>query len=165
MPDDMRKTAINQDRATNYGVVRLELLERLYDEMYVQRLHSEDESTWKFKIHPRQEIISGSSHDQKSKIEARIQNLRTGEIQEESRIFDLVMVATGYERNMHEYMLENAKWMMPQEHRTRTLVNRDYSVKFEEGRVSKDAGVWLQGCNESTHGVSSYIPAIQVVHC
>ncbi len=33
-------------------------------------------------------------------------------------------------------------------------VGRDYKVKFAPGAVADDAGVWLQGCCEGTHGVS-----------
>lgn len=35
-------------------------------------------------------------------------------------------------------------------------VERNYRVMFDGAKVDKSqAGVWLQGCNEGTHGVSS----------
>ena len=40
--------------------------------------------------------------------------------------------------------LEGAKWQ----------VQRDYKINFTEKSVGEDAGVWLQGCCETTHGVS-----------
>lgn len=39
-------------------------------------------------------------------------------------------------------------------------VSRDYRVQFEPGTVSDDAGVWLQGCNETTHGLSDVLLSI-----
>ncbi len=42
-------------------------------------------------------------------------------------------------------------------------INRDYSVKFEPGSVHEDAGIWLQGCNESTHGLSDTLLSILAV--
>ena len=40
-------------------------------------------------------------------------------------------------------------------------VGRDYKVQYAEGKVEEGAGVWLQGCNEKTHGVSfTFFPSI-----
>ncbi|KAK7997735.1 fungal specific transcription factor [Apiospora arundinis] len=33
-------------------------------------------------------------------------------------------------------------------------VRRDYGVEFAPGKVAKGSGIWLQGCNEKTHGPS-----------
>lgn len=69
---------------------------------------------------------------------------------------DYVFTATGYVRNAHESMLSEVKNLLPasaqQEGKFR--VGRDYRVSFEQGKVDDNAGVWLQGCNEGTHGVS-----------
>ncbi len=68
---------------------------------------------------------------------------------------DAVLVATGYSRNGHEHILEQTRHLLP----TGTSdfkVARDYRVTFDEAKVDADAGIWLQGCNESTHGVSGF---------
>ena len=69
---------------------------------------------------------------------------------------DLVIVATGYLRNTHEDILKNAQHLMPggEAPDKRWTVSREYRVQFEPGKVADDAGIWLQGCNERTHGVS-----------
>jgi L-ornithine N5-oxygenase len=36
-------------------------------------------------------------------------------------------------------------------------VRRDYKVDFDEQKLDGNAGIWLQGCNEKTHGVSSIL--------
>lgn len=69
---------------------------------------------------------------------------------------DLVVVASGYTRNAHEDILNGVRHLLPggEEEDKRWTVGRNYKVDFEKDAVSNDAGVWLQGCNESTHGVS-----------
>lgn len=73
---------------------------------------------------------------------------------------DAVFVATGYYRDLHETLLKDARHLMPggdlQE--AKWTVQRDYRVRFENKKVSEDAGVWLQGCCETTHGVSFLPP-------
>ena len=39
-------------------------------------------------------------------------------------------------------------------------VRRDYSIPFPPSKVSPNAGVWLQGCNESSHGLSDTLLSI-----
>lgn len=33
-------------------------------------------------------------------------------------------------------------------------VGRDYKILYDDRKVDEEAGIWLQGCNERTHGVS-----------
>ena len=53
-----RAAAIALDRGTNYGVVRLELLEYLYEKVYMQRLRNPDEEQWRCRIIPNRAVIS-----------------------------------------------------------------------------------------------------------
>lgn len=79
-----------------------------------------------------------------------------GQEQQETFDVDAVFVATGYFRDLHETLLKDARDLMPggDLEGVKWTVQRDYRVSFEEKRVSEDAGVWLQGCCETTHGVS-----------
>jgi L-ornithine N5-monooxygenase len=82
-----------------------------------------------------------------------------GEEKEEVMDVDVVFVATGYTRNVHEELLSDAWGLVKSGDRegAKWEVSRDYRIQFAEGKVSEDAGVWLQGCCESTHGVSHFI--------
>lgn len=75
---------------------------------------------------------------------------------EETLDVDLVMVASGYERDVHEDILRSVRHLMPggDEEGKRWTVGRDYRVKFENDAVDEESGIYLQGCNEKTHGVS-----------
>src|ERR1700722_3998701 len=55
-----RAAAIALDRGTNYGVVRLELLEHLYEKLYMQRLRNPDETQWPAQILPNRAVLSAS---------------------------------------------------------------------------------------------------------
>lgn len=74
---------------------------------------------------------------------------------------DFIFVATGYRRDAHVGILEGCEKLAAKEGTTRGpeknfqwSVGRDYRVKFGDGQVDENAGIWLQGCNEKTHGVS-----------
>ncbi len=99
---------------------------------------------------------------------------------------DLIISATGYQRNAHVAMLKGlwpllpktasghiaqdpgagiGNWVVedttsPEGPATKLLsVARDYQVGFAPGRVAPGSGIWLQGCCEGTHGVSNRVPA------
>lgn len=69
---------------------------------------------------------------------------------------DAVFVATGYKRDLHETLLDEARHLMAggDVENAKWEVGRDYRVRFADQSMGDDAGVWLQGCCEKTHGVS-----------
>lgn len=167
-----RATGIALDRATNYGVVRLTLLEHLYEKIYMQRLTDPDESKWRCRILSNRAIISATqtSKGPDSSIrlklgvpEEKIEWIKDAEkLEEEEFEVDYVFTATGYVRNAHEEMLASLNGLLTdskervEKHEKKPLpVSRDYRVMYDEEKVDyRQAGIWLQGCNESTHGVS-----------
>lgn len=88
---------------------------------------------------------------------------------------DLIVAATGYKRTAHLDILKGAWGLLPEQkgdgvsqaradrwaveteggERRVMEVGRDYKVKFNKGVVAPESGIWLQGCCEGTHGVSS----------
>jgi len=157
LPEAQRTAAILEDRATNYGVVRLPLLEVLYEEQYHQKLRNPDPSTWKHHIIPLRRVIGSS--ETSTGIQLDLENTRTGEV-ETTMAFDAVIFGTGYVRDVHETMLKPSRSLMKD---GKCTVGRDYKVQFEEGRVEDSAGVWLQGCCEKTHGLSDTLLSILAV--
>jgi L-ornithine N5-monooxygenase len=159
-PNELRKEGNKENRGTNYGVVRLELLERIYEKLYMQRVkYGNDESRWPHRIMTNTGVsavdVDGEtirlalSHGVGGGNEANAEDgLDAMEV-------DFVIVATGYTRTKHEELLKPARQLMPGgDGQDRSWkVDRDYRVMFEKGTVSRDAGVWLQGCCEDTHGV------------
>jgi L-ornithine N5-monooxygenase len=167
----VRADGLAVDRGTNYGVVRLELLEEIYSSLYTYRIQYDDERDWPQQILPHRTVtgVQDIENKQGSRIQLSIQNdsgnyhLRK-QSQPETLDVDLVVVASGYQRNAHEEMLQSLNHLKSF-HGTdgSWKVNRDYSVQFKSGTVASDAGVWLQGCNESTHGLSDTLLSILAV--
>ena len=153
----MRTHNLTQDRGTNYGVVRLELLESIYSDLYTQRLKYSREDEWPHRIlnHcavtgwddlPNNRIAltvrRDADHDGPSKGTPSVHILSA----------DVVIVATGYRRDAHEGLLKSTRHLLPNSDHDFS-VGRDYKVEFRNGAIKDDAGIWLQGCNESSHGV------------
>jgi L-ornithine N5-oxygenase len=145
------RAALNsENRGTNYGVVRLELLEHIYETMYMQRILSPNEENWQHRILHSCNIVEVDSGDQ-NKLSLRIdQNAES-----KWHTFDAVIMATGYSRDSYAQFLAPVRHLMPGgDVPGKTWeVKRDYRVVFAAGAVDEDAGVYLQGCCEQTHGV------------
>ncbi|KIW08144.1 uncharacterized protein PV09_01076 [Verruconis gallopava] len=159
-PAEKRAAMILNNRLTNYGVVRLELIEHLYETLYMQRLVQPDEERWQHRILNNSNIVA---------VDAETSERLTLQIERDGQLtghdFDAVILATGYARDMHEDFLAPARYLMPGGDAPGKTweVERDYRVIFEEGAISSDAGVFLQGCCESTHGLADSLLSILAV--
>jgi L-ornithine N5-oxygenase len=175
-PADLRRSLLGDARSTNYGVVRLELIEHLYERMYdQQRELGSDSRRWPHRILGSSDIAGFEAEADKLRLMVRplnrVNNLDADEILD----VDLVIAATGYQRQAHLTMMEDIADLLPQspalngvaacDGSQRTTygsqvkgrainVARNYSVQFAPGKVSPGSGIWLQGCCEGTHGVS-----------
>lgn len=135
--------------------------------MYDQRRDiGPDESQWPHRIRGGYGVASAQPNGDGLRL--RIAPLEGGEA--EDLDVDLVVSATGYRRDAHVEMLREAWSLLPAvsakggavdgwevqvgEQKKKMEAGRDYGVRFEEGAVQSGSGVWLQGCNEGTHGVS-----------
>ena len=152
LPADVRSKALYEDKSTNYGVVRLELLERLYEEFYTMRLKNDDEETWPHRIIPLTDIIGVKDEGEKLGLTTR--QVRTGA--QSYTEYDAVIIATGYMRDVYKTILANTKHLLAQDvsGAESWSVARNYKLEYAPGKIASDAGVWLQGCCEATHGVS-----------
>lgn len=153
LPTESRQKTNRSDKATNYGVVRPELLDRMYEKMYHQRLHEPDQSKWQYKIVPWQEVI-GLENCSDRRLRLRLKNALNGEISMSNSSFDLAMLGTGYERNGHETLLEPIRHLLQE---NRYTVQRDYRLMFRKDAVADNCGIWLQGCCEDSHGVGGVL--------
>jgi len=152
-----RAATISGNRATNYGVVRGALLQEIYDDLYIQRLHQSDEQKWQHRIEKYRGVVEAHADDDGVELVVRDVNCGT----KETLRFDAVVVAAGYKRNMHEEILDPVRELTADgEHFD---VRRDYSVDMNRDKVSETAGVWLQGCNESSHGLADTLLSILAV--
>ena len=149
LPSEAQKDTLERNKATNYGVVRPDLLDRLYELMYHQRLAEPDESKWQYKIVTRREVV-GHNRQGDGRTRLQLRNTLGGSVSLSEVGFDLVIVATGYIRNAHEAMLKSTKDLLQT---GKYDVGRDYRILFRKEAVADSCGIWLQGCCQDSHGV------------
>ncbi|KAL8641313.1 MAG: hypothetical protein Q9226_008653 [Calogaya cf. arnoldii] len=160
LPPESRQQSTLSNKATNYGVVRPELLDRLYEAMYHQRLHEHDQSKWAFKIVPWREVVGFEKDDQKFRLRLKNTSSSSGDVSISDDSFDLAILGTGYERKGHETLLEPTRGLLAEEG---FKVSRDYRVKYRTDVVKEGCGVWLQGCCEDTHGLGDTLLSMLAV--
>ncbi|KAF2281532.1 FAD/NAD(P)-binding domain-containing protein [Westerdykella ornata] len=166
---ELRAATLKEDKGTNYGVVRINLLEHIYETLYTQRIRygntPQAEENWPHRILPYRKVVDvtnspvikdGIRLHVRDQSPLYLSDVPNATEQEEVIDVDAVFVATGYQRDFHETLLRDARHLMPggDLRDAKWQVRRDYKVLFEDKKVSDDAGVWLQGCCESSHGVS-----------
>lgn len=184
MSSSYRESLLADARATNYGVVRLELIEHLYEKMYHQRRTlGTDQKRWPHRLLAGRKLLGVGEKGDHLKIKvARFplgEDVQDGPLLDEEELdVDLIICATGYERRAHLDMLKDAwpllpecrggntpskdRWLVePADASTRVLeVGRNYGVHFAPGAVASGSGVWLQGCCEGTHGLSDTLLSV-----
>lgn len=77
----------------------------------------------------------------------------------ETLIVDAVVLATGYIRDVHNEILKDCQFLNFSSDGT-WVTERDYNVKLNRNLVEDDVQVYLQGCNETTHGLSDTLLSI-----
>ncbi|KAI1501349.1 L-lysine 6-monooxygenase (NADPH-requiring)-domain-containing protein [Biscogniauxia marginata] len=186
---EARQSMLEDARSTNYGVVRLQLIEQLYERMYDQRRDiGEDERKWPHRILGGTDIVAVDAQPDHLRLMVRPINSAPDAVGDYNQInthnpasadeileVDLVIAATGYQRQSHLTILEDVASLLPEARaangpkskvaearvRDRVLkVSRNYSVQFAPGKVEQGSGVWLQGCCEGTHGLSDTLLSI-----
>jgi L-ornithine N5-oxygenase len=163
-PADQRIREISANRATNYGVVRLELIEQIYYDMYLQRVKCSDSNKWQHRILPSRTVTLVEQNKDLERITLHVGSSDSDGATDEKRTVeflhvDAVLVAAGYVRDAHESMLEQVRSLRPGIH-DNWRIQRNYKVVLDPAKVSSDAGIWLQGCNEMTHGLSDSLLSV-----
>ncbi|WEW58644.1 PAK- GC kinase Sid1 [Emydomyces testavorans] len=160
LSSSQRQQQLQENKATNYSVVRLPLLESLYEKLYRQKLLNPDPSTWSLRLITNRELCGAKevpSTTGRTQIELQFKNFQTGKTEACAERYDFVILATGYQRNPFTSILKPLESILAKTGLAgeQYRVDRSYRLCFLPGKVSRDAGIWLQGCCESTHGVSS----------
>ena len=149
-PEADRKTALASVRATNYSVVRLELLEQIYHNQYLQRITQSDEEQWQHRILPSRTITSVSTDPL---------TLHLQPSSPETLPVSAIIAATGYTRSAHTHLLRNLAHLSASPS-TPWKIKRDYSLHLDPTLVSPRCGIYVQGGAEATHGISDTLLSI-----
>lgn len=102
-----------------------------------------------------EEVSANKQTPSDRRLRLQLRDMQTGQIAN-SDAYDLVIFATGYRRSPIDGILRDLKPLMVSSEEE--WVQRNYRLRFHPGSVRRDAGVWMQGFCEGTHGVSFSSP-------
>lgn len=142
MPHDSRQDILQQMHTTNYGGLAPYLLNDLYRMQYLERAMGQERS----QILTMKDIVAAEAASGEVKITLRDKS--SGDVTEE--IFDLVIFGTGFKNKLPEVM-DGIQHLIPKDNNGSCFLSRDYQVTVED---NIDAGLYLQGLAESTHGIA-----------
>ncbi|AIG00698.1 L-ornithine 5-monooxygenase PvdA [Pseudomonas fluorescens] len=143
-PSSERERLVNEYHNTNYSVVDLDLIERIYGIFYRQKVSGIARHA--FRTLTTVEKASAGSLG----IELVVRHNATGETV--INHYDAVVLATGYERQMHRQLLAPLEAYMGD-----FEVSRDYRVVTDE---RCKAGIYMQGFSQASHGLSDTLLSI-----
>lgn len=150
-----RKQSLKKNKATNYSVVRMPLIEHMYEKIYRQRLLTPDPRDWTLSLYPNSEVFGAKTSESGNAVNLQLKNTITGEIKATEQAYDLLVFATGYQRKPFAGILKDLKpLLLSASEENGPLVQRNYRLLFRPGSVVRDAAIWMQGSCETTHGVS-----------
>ncbi|KAI0997927.1 L-ornithine [Podosphaera aphanis] len=162
---ETRAASIALDRGTNYGVVRIELLQHLYKRMYEQRVMTPSTEHWTRTIINNRVIVRAKQLSHGSGICLVLDDPLIPGNEEEYEV-DHVFAATGYNCDQYEDILADVRpylHVANEKKRTPWAVQRNYRLFMDHTKVHPNAGIWLQGCNEQTHGLSDTLLSILAI--
>ncbi|KAK9760735.1 hypothetical protein K7432_014927 [Basidiobolus ranarum] len=156
MPTEKRQATLKREKATNYSVVRIELIERIYALLYKQKLPGQSEQH--NILHSRRVLTVDPSEDS---ITLKLVSTDDSELNQENgeieQSFDAVFFATGYQRRLHKEILRPMESYLTTDENSQMIIQRDYRVLTDP---KCRAGIYLQGCCENTHGLSDSLLSV-----
>ncbi|MEU6484222.1 SidA/IucD/PvdA family monooxygenase [Streptomyces sp. NPDC046887] len=140
-----RRQILDEMRQTNYAGLAAPFLDETYTMLYEQKLSGVQRSA----VRSMTEVLSAKEEDGEVVLELR--DRRTGRV--EQHRCDLVLLGTGYDQRMPAMVRALAEQVGLAE----IEVNRDYRVELGD---DVPAGLYLQGFNEATHGISDSLLSV-----
>jgi L-ornithine N5-oxygenase len=139
-----RERLVNEYHNTNYSVVDIDLIERIYGIFYRQKVSGVARHAFRTLT-----TLSKATATERG-IELTMCNKATGEIA--VRHYDAVVLATGYERQMHRKLLAPLEQYLGD-----FEVDRNYKLITDE---RCKAGIYMQGFCQASHGLSDTLLSI-----
>ncbi|TWB10722.1 L-ornithine N5-oxygenase [Nitrospirillum amazonense] len=141
-----RERILREFQNTNYAVVDPDLIETVYGVLYQQKVDRLD----RHRLLPRHEVREVRLTSGPDGVLLDLASLDEGE--RRIRRYGGVVLATGYRRQQHHRLLEPlTPWL------TGEGVRRDYRLATTDACTT---GIFLQGCNEPTHGLSDTLLSV-----
>lgn len=150
---DVRESILQQHADTNYAVVDIELIRELY------RIYYNEKISGRQRLHFKNltEVTKAQEQEDTVLIEAR--SIATDEV--ETSRYDAVIMATGYDYPSPPEILSSlSPFFKRNGDAGEILVDRYYRLNTNNALKT---GIYLQGCNESTHGLSDTLLSVMAI--
>ncbi|HCW0224058.1 TPA: L-ornithine N(5)-monooxygenase PvdA [Pseudomonas aeruginosa] len=139
-----RERLLREYHNTNYSVVDTDLIERIYGVFYRQKVSGIPRHA--FRCMTTVERATATAQG----IELALRDAGSGELSVE--IYDAVILATGYERQLHRQLLEPlAEYLGDHE------IGRDYRLQTDE---RCKVAIYAQGFSQASHGLSDTLLSV-----
>ncbi|WP_088344283.1 MULTISPECIES: lysine N(6)-hydroxylase/L-ornithine N(5)-oxygenase family protein [Rhodomicrobium] len=146
-PPAVREGILAEFRNTNYAVVDADLIERLYQIVYGQKVSGAERFAL-LSMHDIKEAAAGSG-----RIELAMLDGVTGEAKRAA--YDAVILATGYDRDGGAKLLSGLGDYIPD-----LTVTRNYRVQTTP---DFSPAIYMQGYSEATHGLSDTLLSVLAI--
>ncbi len=146
-PEKERAILLNEFMNTNYAAPDLPLIEEIFKVFYMQKVHG----TLQHRFLRHVEITSVQATPEQ--LTLSLQDITTKDTRLEQ--YDLVIIATGYQRKTHQALLAPLAEYLPNfevDRYYRLLTTADFQPS-----------IFLQGCCETTHGLSDTLLSVTAV--
>lgn len=143
-PEDVKNMLLQYHSNTNYSAVDIDLIDDLYRRMYQEKVLGRQ----RLRVFNVSRLVS--VRESADGVRATISSLSTGEHTECAA--DVVVFATGYLPTDPSTLLGPLDEFCRRDSEQRLLVERDYRLSTDP---RLDAGIYLQGGTEHTHGITS----------
>ncbi|MGW4379743.1 lysine N(6)-hydroxylase/L-ornithine N(5)-oxygenase family protein [Kitasatospora sp. NPDC004531] len=143
-PEQARQTLLTQHANTNYSVVDGELIEQLYRTAYQEKVAGRE----RLRVLNATRLTAVDALADGAR--AHLRSLTTG--REQALDCDAVVLATGYHHVDPRALLGELAAACRTDGQGRLRVDRDHRVLTDD---RLDAGIYLQGGTEHTHGITS----------
>ncbi|MDR6711177.1 L-ornithine N5-oxygenase [Pseudomonas hunanensis] len=143
-PAEQRSKLIGEYHNTNYSVVDLDLIDRIYGILYRQKVAHQ----FRHNVLCRRDVEAVVAT--RDGLELTLRDLATG--QQQTHRYDAVILATGYERRSHRDLLAPLQGYLDD-----FSADRNYRVLASP---DLQASVYLQGFCETTHGLSDTLLSV-----
>ncbi|WEO95172.1 lysine N(6)-hydroxylase/L-ornithine N(5)-oxygenase family protein [Streptomyces sp. FXJ1.172] len=149
---DAKDRLMAYHRNTNYAVVDLDLIEELYRRAYQEKVRGQA------RLHIRGVSEVTDVRDEGTGVTLRIRSQATGT--EETVTADAAVFATGYDEQDPVPLLGPLAPYVSRDTAGRLRIGRDYRLSLDG---PGDAGIYVQGGTEHTHGITSSLLSMVAV--
>jgi lysine/ornithine N-monooxygenase len=145
--EDSRGALLDEFMQTNYAAPDMALIERMFQVFYLQKVSGSQ----RHRFLRRHNTVEASADA--AGVHLRLHDMETGNVH--SLTYDVVILATGYQRQQHHALLSSLQSYLPE-----MRVDRNYRL---HSTPQFKPSIFLQGSCEPSHGLSDTLLSVTAI--